>query len=221
MLWQYYPSPIPWRYQIFDDRTECKHLPIRARCSIYMDTDNKLPLNLDKCSHLTFKGDIETFYLENDAVEIKCLEKDLGLIVQNDLKWNRHIDNACSKGLKIFYMIKRNVSNLPYQSKLDLYKSMIVSKILYASCCFGLSMYVSRQLENLQKRIVPWILCKKTRVQRSLVQTQTFTADDVSTTERRPHAFETDTRSLPRWRFDTIGNDFLCPRRVEVQFGKT
>ena len=39
---------------------------------------------------------------------------------------------------------------------------------------------------------------KKTRVQRSLVQTQTFTADDVSTTERRPHAFETDTRSLPR-----------------------
>ena len=35
-------------------------------------------------------------------------------------------------------------------------------------------------------------------VQRSLVQTQTFTVDDVSTTERRPHAFETDTRSLPR-----------------------
>ena len=123
--------------------------------------DNKLPLNLDKCSHLTFKGDIETFYLENDAVENKCWEKDLGLIVQNDLKWNRHIDNACSKGFKIFYMIKRNVSNLPCQSKLDLYKSMIVPRVLYASCCFGLSMYVSRQLENLQKRIVQWILGKK------------------------------------------------------------
>ena len=38
---------------------------------------------------------------------------------------------------------------------------MIVPKVLYASCCFGLSMHVSRQLENLQKRIVQWILGKK------------------------------------------------------------
>ena len=66
--------------------------------------DNKLPLNLDSCSHLTFEGDIETFYLENDAVNNKCWEKDLGLIVQKDLKWNRHIDNACSKGFKNFFI---------------------------------------------------------------------------------------------------------------------
>ena len=116
--------------------------------------DNKLHLNSDKCSHLTFKGDIDTFYQENEAVENKCWEKDLGLVVQNDLKTNRHIDNACSKRLKIFYLIKRNVSNICYRSKLDLYKSMIVPSVLYASCCFGLCMYASRQLENLEKRIV-------------------------------------------------------------------
>ena len=131
--------------------------------------DTKLPLNLDKCSHLTFKGDIETFYLENDAFENKCWEKDLGLLLQNDSKWNRYIDNACSKGFKTFYMIKSNVSNLPILSKLDLYKSMIVPRVLYASCCFGLSMYVSRQLENLQKRIVQWVLEENFFVKRSLV----------------------------------------------------
>ena len=54
-------------------------------------------------------------------------------------------------------MIKRIVSNIPYRSKLGLYKSMIVPRVLYASCCFGLSMFVSRQLESLQ-RIVQWIL---------------------------------------------------------------
>ena len=113
--------------------------------------DNKLPLILDKCSHSTFKGDFETLYLENDAVENKCWEKDLGLIVQNDLEWSRHIDNNCSKGFKIFYMIERNVSNLPNQSKLHLHKSMTVPRVLYASCCFELSMYVSRQLGTTAK----------------------------------------------------------------------
>ena len=90
----------------------------------------------------------------------QMLGKDLGLIVQNDLKWNRHFDNACSTGFKFFYMIKRNVSNLPHQSKVDLYERMIIPSVLYASCWFGLSMYVSSQLESSQKRIVQWILGK-------------------------------------------------------------
>ena len=72
---------------------------------------------------------------------------------------------------------------------------MIVSRVIYASCCFGLTSPGN------------WKTCKKEPFsgfwgkvffQRSLIQTQTFTVDDVSTTERRPHAFETDTRSLPR-----------------------
>ena len=45
------------------------------------------------------------------------------------------------------------------------------------------------------------------------------TADDVSTTERRAEVFGTEARPLLRCRFGTTGNDFLCPRRVEVHFG--
>ena len=69
--------------------------------------------NLLRLLHSYLSGRSQRVRVENDAVEIKCWDKDLGLIVQNDLKWNRHIENACSKGFKIFYMIKRNVSNLP------------------------------------------------------------------------------------------------------------
>ena len=133
---------------------------------------NKLPLNLEKCSHITYKGDGGTFYLENEAVQNKLMEKDLGLIVQSDLKWSHHIDKACAKAFRIYFMIKRNVSNLSYQSKLQLYKSMIVPTVLYASCCYGLTAYVSRQLENLQRRIVKWILGTKCTYKEALFTLQ-------------------------------------------------
>ena len=100
------------------------------------------------------------------------MESDLGLIVQSDLKWNNHIDKACAKAFRVFHMIKRNVSDLPHQSKLNLYKSMIVPTVLYASSCIGLSVYVSRQLENLQKRIVKWILGRNYSCKEALCKLQ-------------------------------------------------
>ena len=89
------------------------------------------------------------------------MEKDLGLMVHGDLNWNHHLDKASAKAFRLFHMIKRNAANFSYQSKLDSYKSMIVPTFLYASCFCGLTVYVSRQLVNLQKLIVQWIPRKK------------------------------------------------------------
>ena len=54
-------------------------------------------------------------------------------------------------------MIKRNVSNLNTETKLNLYKSMVVPVILYGSPCYGMSKYVMSELENIQRSVVNWI----------------------------------------------------------------
>ena len=84
-------------------------------------------------------------------------QKDLGLLVDSGLRWKTHIEKACSKANVVFFQIKRNVSNLSMNTKLELYKSMIVPTLIYASSCIGLSKYVSSCLEKTQKRMVKWI----------------------------------------------------------------
>ena len=52
-------------------------------------------------------------------------QKDLRVIISNDMSWNLHIDKAGLKAHKTFFAIKRNISNLNKVAKLNLLKSMI------------------------------------------------------------------------------------------------
>ena len=54
-------------------------------------------------------------------------------------------------------MIKRNTNNLSRTAKLNLYKSMVIPVLTYASPCYGSSKYVTNELETIQKRVVKWI----------------------------------------------------------------
>ena len=84
-------------------------------------------------------------------------QKDLGVIISNDMSWNLHIDKTEVKANKNFFLIKRNISNLIRVVKLNLFKSMIVPVIFYASPCFALNKYVISELETIQRRAVRWI----------------------------------------------------------------
>ena len=59
--------------------------------------------------------------------------------------------------IKVFFMFKRNVSNIYWTTKLNLYKSMIVQALVYGSPCYGLGKNLMAMIENVQKRIVKWI----------------------------------------------------------------
>ena len=54
-------------------------------------------------------------------------------------------------------MIKPNRNNLSRTAKLNLYKSMVVPVLTYASPCYGSSKYVTNELETIEKRVVKWI----------------------------------------------------------------
>ena len=90
-------------------------------------------------------------------ITMKQNKKDLGLLVDSSLRWKTHIEKACSKANAVSFQIKRNDLNLSMKTKLELYKTMIVPTLIYASSCIGLSKYVSSCLGKTQKRMVKWI----------------------------------------------------------------
>ena len=54
-------------------------------------------------------------------------EKDLGIIVSNDLTWTANVERRCEKAIKVFFTIKRNIANgTSWIGKKNLYRSYIV-----------------------------------------------------------------------------------------------
>ena len=96
----------------------------------------------------SLRGSTTNFYFGDSVLPKAETQLDLGLTISNDLKWNKHVDKVCSKALKVFHMIRRNTSKLGWKAKLDLYKSMVVPIILYASPFIGFSKHVLSQIER-------------------------------------------------------------------------
>ena len=118
---------------------------------------NNLPFNKKKCRHMEIGDGQKQLKFGEEIIQKTSIKIDLGLIISDDMKWNEHIDMVCLKAIRVFYMIKRNVSNLTAKAKLNLYKSMIVPILLYGSPCYGMSKYVMSELESVQRRVVNWI----------------------------------------------------------------
>ena len=108
------------------------HLGINNPCCAYKMTD--------KC------GKVVTIY------EVEQ-EKDLGIIFQNNLKFNEHINMAANKANKITSLIKRSFSFLDKPTFLTLYKSLIRSYVDYGdSVWFPVLKKGMRIIENIYKR---------------------------------------------------------------------
>ena len=91
---------------------------------------NRLYFNHKKGAHVNLNGESYPLYFENNQITMKKSQKDLGLLVDSGLRWKSHIEKACSKANAVFFQIKRNVSNLSMKTKLELYKSTIVSTLV-------------------------------------------------------------------------------------------
>ena len=59
--------------------------------------ENKMALVLDKCSQLVFRGRAHDLQLSGSKLESSTEAKDLGLIVDYKLFWNKHIDMRLTK----------------------------------------------------------------------------------------------------------------------------
>jgi len=74
---------------------------------------------------------------EMDEIDLECVlsDKDLGVKISEDLKWDNQCKEVVSKANKILGMIKQNFTDRTKQTILPLYKSLVRPHLDY--CIFG------------------------------------------------------------------------------------
>ena len=118
---------------------------------------HKLPLNVEKCSHISMSNSMHHFSFSRTLIEKVHIQKNLGVYVTEDLKWDIHIKKSASKALGILFMLKRSSPRLTPSVELKLYKSMVLPVLLYGSVCWFANVTNTKVLESVQKKSLKWI----------------------------------------------------------------
>ena len=79
--------------------------------------------------------------------------KYLGTAITNDLKWNIHTSNICTKANRTFCFLRRNLSACPQDVKESAYKELVRPVLEYGSSVWDSSgILLQKELEKVQKR---------------------------------------------------------------------
>jgi len=89
--------------------------------------------NVDKCKvmHMGYNNRHFDYLMSGSKLESVNEEKDLGVIVIDDLKWEKHCSAAVSKANRILGMIKRNFTDRSKEVIIPLYKSLVRPHLEY------------------------------------------------------------------------------------------
>ena len=119
---------------IYADDTKCfKHLS-SVTDQTYLQEDinaiitwsksSQLNFNISKYTHISFKPKfVSSYNLSDAAISITDFQKDLGLVVSNDLSWENHYNHIMPRAYKILGLIRCSFSpslNLSVKMKLHL-----------------------------------------------------------------------------------------------------
>ena len=131
--------------------------------------NNKLKLNTDKTKLLLFhkdthKNDNQKLNINIDSNKIKqYTETDfLGVILQDNLKWDKHYQKICNKTSQLNYIINKLKHSMSSSLLTTIYNSLVLPYLNYGS----LSWYTpnttqTKRLYTLQKKIIRNITCSK------------------------------------------------------------
>ncbi|KAK3099403.1 hypothetical protein FSP39_003853 [Pinctada imbricata] len=115
----------------------------------------QLTFNKDKCKHLHLGRAIlpDDYSLSEQVIGKIEYETDLGVQIDNQLKFQIHINTAVKKANRMLGVIKRNFKHLDKDSFLHLYKSLVRPHLEYASCAwYTLYKKDAMAIENTQRR---------------------------------------------------------------------
>ena len=71
--------------------------------------------------------------MSGNKLEIVDDEKDFGVIVSKDLKWDKQCSQAVKKANRMLGVIKRNFTDRSKETIMPLYKSLVKPCLLYTS----------------------------------------------------------------------------------------
>ena len=98
--------------------------------------ENLMTFNLSKTNFIAFGKSSPglSLNIENTAIPASNTVKDLGLTISSNLCWSSHIELKVKSAYSIFYNLKRSMPlNTHWHTKITLFKSYILSTVLYAS----------------------------------------------------------------------------------------
>ena len=133
---------------------------------------NQLHINLNKCAHMYFRPTLNNndrmtcarsapynnrLTLSVNGQKIKQVDKVkfLGVIIDENLSWDEHIQHLESKLLATIVLIKRIKKFIPSSQYVNIYHSLFVSHLTYGISCWGGTYSTKLQkLFNIQKRCI-------------------------------------------------------------------
>ena len=84
---------------------------------------NKMEVNVEKTHLMMFRGDdSQKFRMMNVNLQTSPFERDLGVVISEDLSWFEQTKTRCNKAYRAFFNLKRNISPLSSLcSRLNMY----------------------------------------------------------------------------------------------------
>jgi len=114
-----------------------------------------LSFNLQKCKviHFGFKNVNYAYKMDDTDLQSVVREKDLGVVVDNELKFSDHVRSVVAKANSRLGMIKRNFINLSPEVFIPLYKSLVRPILEYCSAAWNpMLLSDSYEIEKVQRR---------------------------------------------------------------------
>ena len=97
--------------------------------------------------------------ISDEPIECIALHQDLGLHINNSLRWNSHTSLKISKARRSFFLLKSNIPwNTPSKVKINRLRSMVFSIMLYGIPVFLSNLTQLKELENFQTHCLKWAL---------------------------------------------------------------
>ena len=116
----------------------------------------KLHLNVKKCKYMAIGRNIlykHNYYMNQIKIENVEFEKDIGVIFDNELEFDRHITEKINKAHSIYGMLRRTFKHLDEKTFIPLFKSMSRSQLDYASVIWNpYKEKYNEQIEKVQRR---------------------------------------------------------------------
>ena len=102
---------------------------------------------------------INAFYnIEGTVLDNVENIKYLGITITNDLKWNTHVSNICTKANRTLGFLRRNLSACPQDVKESAYKGLVCPVLEYGSSVWDpSSILLQEELEKVQKRAARFV----------------------------------------------------------------
>ena len=124
---------------------------------------NKLSLNILKTEYMIIGteqsliqlGSIPKIKIKNRYLRRVEKTKALGLIIDDNLRWNHHIDYICSKVTRNIGVISRTRGCIPKRSSVQLYHSLVEPYFKYGNTIWGFcDNNLIDKLQCLQNRVL-------------------------------------------------------------------